>query len=96
MKRHKAREAHVVPIILRPAHWERTPFGKLQALPPGARALTLWENRDEAFVHVARGLQKVIDDLTENAASLPLDTTGPAPEDATGAKVSEGIDKHKD
>lgn len=71
IERHRDGKAHVVPIILRPSHWERTPFVNLQALPPGARALTLWPNRDEAFVQVARGVQKLVDSLSESASLAP-------------------------
>src|ERR1051326_9129929 len=44
MARYKAGEAQVVPIILRPVLWKNTPFGKLQALPTGARPIisSLW------------------------------------------------------
>jgi hypothetical protein len=69
LERHKAREAQVIPIILRPAHWERTPLGKLQALPLGAKPITLWQNKDEALVNVARGIQKIVDELTKNVTS---------------------------
>jgi hypothetical protein len=64
LERHEAEEAHVVPIILRPAHWDIMPFGKLQALPTGAKPVTLWPDRDEAFLDVARGIQKIVDKLT--------------------------------
>jgi KaiC/GvpD/RAD55 family RecA-like ATPase len=62
MARYEAGEAQVVPVILRPVLWENTPFGKLQALPTGARPIisSLWHNRDEAFYDVAFGIQKVI------------------------------------
>src|SRR4051812_2446839 len=33
IERHEAGEARVIPIILRPAMWEGSPFGHLQALP---------------------------------------------------------------
>jgi transcriptional regulator with XRE-family HTH domain len=66
MERHKAEKARVVPIILRPTHWERSPFEKLQALPVGAKAITAWQNRDEAYVSVVKGIQKVVDEWTKN------------------------------
>jgi serine/threonine protein kinase len=88
MERHKAGEAHVVPIILRPAHWERTPFGKLQALPPGARALTLWTNRDEAFVSVARGIQKLVDSLSGNSSAPSPDPARLGAAEAAGTTLS--------
>src|SRR3712207_2008649 len=33
MQRHEAKQARVVPVILRPCKWENAPFGKLNALP---------------------------------------------------------------
>ena len=33
MERHRLKEARVIPIILRPVHWQGALFGKLQALP---------------------------------------------------------------
>ena len=63
MERHEAGEALVIPIILRPVDWEEVPFGKLQALPRDAMAVTLWENQDEAFTNIARGIKKAVKDL---------------------------------
>jgi hypothetical protein len=60
MERHEQGEARVVPIILRPADWNSTPFGKLQALPKDAKPVTTWPNRDEAFLDVARGIRRVV------------------------------------
>ena len=62
MERHKAGEAQVVPIILRPVLWENTPFGKLQALPTGARPVigSTWHNQDMAFYNITEGIQKVV------------------------------------
>jgi len=36
MERHRAGEAHVIPIILRPTDWKGTPFEQLQVLPSGS------------------------------------------------------------
>ncbi len=33
LQRHEAGSARVIPVILRPADWQSTPFGRLQALP---------------------------------------------------------------
>ena len=49
MQRHDAREARVIPVILRPVDWKGAPFGKLQALPTDAKSVTTWTNQDEAF-----------------------------------------------
>src|SRR5260370_35842881 len=33
MERYEQGKSRVIPIILRPAYWQKTPFGNLQALP---------------------------------------------------------------
>jgi hypothetical protein len=53
LERHHAGEARVIPIILRPCSWQSSPIGLLQALPRDGRALTTWENQDEAFLFVS-------------------------------------------
>jgi hypothetical protein len=63
MERHEAGEARVIPVIVRPCDWQSAPFGKLQALPEGAKPITLWASRDQAFLSVARGLRRVIESL---------------------------------
>jgi serine/threonine protein kinase len=65
LERHEVGEATVIPIILRPASWKETPFGKLKALPEGEKAVTIWSNRDEAFLQIAEGIQKVVEKLNE-------------------------------
>ncbi len=61
LERHRAENARVIPIILRPVDWEGMPFGKLQALPTEGKPITSWRNRDEAFRDVTQGVRKVIE-----------------------------------
>lgn len=63
LERHAIHRARVIPILLRPVDWEGTPFSKLQMLPTGTKAITLWSNRDEALNDVARGIREAIDDF---------------------------------
>jgi tetratricopeptide (TPR) repeat protein len=65
LQRHEARQAYVVPIILRPFDWFDAPFSKLQAFPKDAKPVTTWANQDEAFVSVTQGIR--------TAAKLMLD-----------------------
>src|SRR6266849_227761 len=60
LERHEAKHAQVVPIILRPYDWQSAPFGKLQALPKDGKAVTLWQDRDEAFTNIAEGIRNLI------------------------------------
>src|SRR6266581_650642 len=69
LERHQAKEARVIPILLRPVDWDKAPFAHLQALPSGAIPITTWRNRDAAFTYVAAGIRRVIEDLSSLAAS---------------------------
>jgi hypothetical protein len=69
MQRHEARAARVIPIILRPCEWQGAPFGKLKALPKDGKPITTWANRDEAFLDVAKGIRRVVEELTKSSSS---------------------------
>jgi CheY-like chemotaxis protein len=62
LQKHEAHEACVIPIILRPVDWEKSPLGKLQVLPRGGKPVTGrgWKNMDEAFAHIAHDLRSVL------------------------------------
>ena len=68
LDRHEAGEAFVIPIILRPVDWQGSPFEKLQALPKDAKPVSVWANRDEAWLDVAQGLRIAVEKLT---ATIP-------------------------
>lgn len=74
MQRHERGEAQVVPIILRSCSWKQTPLGKLQALPPNAKPITKWPNRDAAFYETAEKLRDTIE-ACRTTKSRPV--TGP-------------------
>src|SRR5439155_10849277 len=61
LQRHEQREARVIPIILRPCDWQSSPFARLQSLPHDGKAITTWQNQDEAFLVIAEGLRRVIE-----------------------------------
>jgi internalin A len=56
LARHEKGEATVIPVILRTCQWQKAPFGKLQALPKGGRAVASRRNRDEVWTNVADGI----------------------------------------
>ncbi len=61
LQRHNEGTAQVIPIILRPTDWQNSAFSRLSPLPTDGRAITLWENRDEAFVNVVAGIRDAIE-----------------------------------
>ena len=66
IERHDRGEAGVIPVILRPCDWHGAPFGKIQALPRDGKAVTSWDNRDEAFTDVALGIRRAVEAITAN------------------------------
>ena len=60
LKLHETGKAIVIPIIIRPVEWEDAPFSNLQALPKNAQPITSWENQDEAWVDVVKGIKATI------------------------------------
>jgi WD40 repeat protein/energy-coupling factor transporter ATP-binding protein EcfA2 len=72
LERHENNEAKVIPIILRSVDWHRSPIGKLAALPTDGKAITNWQNEDEAFTDVIKGLRRVIDSCHANSFQATL------------------------
>jgi internalin A len=63
LERYEAKEAEVIPVIIRDCSWHSAPFGKLQALPKDAKAVNntkSWDSRDAAWTDVERGIATVI------------------------------------
>ena len=71
MERHERGEACLIPIILRPVDWQGAPFEKLQALPINGKPLSSWRNRDRAFLDVAQGIRKTIENRRSLSGSEP-------------------------
>jgi hypothetical protein len=63
LERDRAGDARVIPIILRAVDWSGAEFGHLQALPSGARPVTSWQNADEAFTDIAKGIRRAVEGL---------------------------------
>ncbi|HXI23151.1 MAG TPA: toll/interleukin-1 receptor domain-containing protein [Pyrinomonadaceae bacterium] len=61
LERHAERTALVIPVILSPAVWEGTKFGRLQALPRDGKPVTTWTNRNKAFEDITRGLKRALE-----------------------------------
>jgi hypothetical protein len=60
IERHESGDARVVPIILRPCHWEPAPFSKLQGLPKNMTPVTdvPEDKRDVVWAEVAKGVHQ--------------------------------------
>ncbi|HIK43642.1 MAG TPA: AAA-like domain-containing protein, partial [Leptolyngbyaceae cyanobacterium M65_K2018_010] len=87
MERHHQGETVVIPVILRPVDWQGASFSQLQALPKNAKPVTTWENRDEAFTDIAKGIRRVAEGLQAQAAHSHSKST-PDPIPASGPEAS--------
>jgi Trypsin-like peptidase domain/TIR domain len=69
MERHDAKEATVIPVLLRPTSdlEEDAPFGKLLSIPRNGRPVTEWSNRDAAFAEIAKEIRNVVEALKKQA-----------------------------
>jgi hypothetical protein len=67
--RHNAREALVIPVILRPCSWMNAPFARLQCLPREARPVVLWDPREQGYLDVAEGLRRALVKQTDSAST---------------------------
>ena len=60
IERHWAGMARVIPVILRPVDYWGQPIEGFPMLPSGAKPVTEWQDRDSAFVDVARAIREIV------------------------------------
>ncbi len=78
MERHEAKNAIVIPVILRACDWHHAPFGKLLASPTDGRPVTQWPDRDQAFLEVAKSIRGAAERLQKvSAPSAPAAAAKP-------------------
>ncbi|WP_438011255.1 TIR domain-containing protein [Sorangium sp. So ce321] len=63
LERHYAGQARVIPVILRKTDWQSAPFARLQALPMDGKPVTSWQNGDEAWTDVVKGIRRAVDEF---------------------------------
>ena len=68
LARHQSDKTRVIPVQLSPVDIEGDPLEALQSLPINPanqepKPITLWEDRDEAFICVIKGLRRSLDDF---------------------------------
>src|SRR5579859_2758200 len=71
INRHENGDARVIPILLRPTDFKGLPFASLHSLPVNGQAVTSWEDKDAAFLNIAEGIRKAIEELVAKLVSEP-------------------------
>lgn len=82
LAKHRAGEARVVPVRVRPVDLAGTALAKLAALPPGDKAVSQREDADEAWAEVAAALRRLLarggDAGAPSEGDVDSDDEGPA------------------
>jgi hypothetical protein len=73
IQQHKANVSLIIPIVLRPCDWQSLEINKLQGLPKDVKPITTWNNIDEAWLDVVKGLRSLIKEF-ENSKTEPTIT----------------------
>lgn len=60
--------ARLIPVILSPTDWEGLPLAQYRSLPANGQAVSLWRNREDALLEVARGIRRVVEEMAGQAA----------------------------
>ncbi|MBK1851559.1 TIR domain-containing protein [Marinobacter sp. 1-4A] len=63
LQRHKEGKARLIPIVVRPVVWSDSELSEIQGLPKDAKAISSWDNDDEAWVDVVGGIKKHIEEF---------------------------------
>lgn len=58
---HKESKARVLPIIIRSVDWQDNDFSKLQSAPKDLKPVSLWKDRDSAWLDTIRIIKGIID-----------------------------------
>lgn len=66
LEKHSVGEAVVIPIILRPCDWKKSPFGKIQGLPKDGKPVTIWDDHDSAYLNIVEGIRAKINQLIDD------------------------------
>lgn len=64
--RHEAGKARVIPIKVRPCHWEDSPFNALQSLPREENFISNSADQDGAWVEVVKEIKSIIEEWNKN------------------------------
>lgn len=60
--RHEGRTARIVPVVVRACSWSKY-LGDIQGLPKAGKPVKEWQDKDQAFHDVEKGLRQTITEL---------------------------------
>lgn len=66
LARHQTQDLRLVPVLTRPTDWQASPFGQLPSLPVSGQPVTRWLDRDDAWLDVALGIRRLLQQFTHS------------------------------
>lgn len=66
LEKHNNGSAIVIPIILHPCDWHTAPFGHLKATPTNGKAVSTFNNQQEAFAIIAKDIRNAAENFRLN------------------------------
>ncbi len=70
LEQHEKKDCVVIPVILKPCLWTNSHFKHLQALPKDGKPITTWKNEDEAWLDVAEGVLRIVENLGKDISVI--------------------------
>jgi hypothetical protein len=80
LRRHQHDGTHLLPVIIKPVDFSNLPIARFQALPTNIVPVSMWSNVDAAWLDVAQGVRRVVDEIQAARTSLPGPRVPAAPE----------------
>ncbi|MEJ6481807.1 tetratricopeptide repeat protein [Nostoc punctiforme UO1] len=75
LEQNATKKARVIPILLRYTDWETPPINQLSPLPSNRKPIKGWNDRDEAFLEVVKGIREAARSVANSNSSPPQQTT---------------------
>ena len=66
LEREKNGECKILPVIVRPCIWDETILKNFLALPEDGKAINKYDNEDEAYTEIAKGVKDIIEEIRKS------------------------------
>ncbi len=66
LERSKNDEVVIIPIIVHPCEWKESEMKNFQAAPKNGKAISLWENKDEAYDDINKRIKRLINEASKD------------------------------
>ena len=75
LRRHREDGVRIVPVIVKPVDFANMPFGRFQAFPRDLKPISMWDNPDAAWLEVAQGVRRAVEDIDRSRTPVPAQRT---------------------